>query len=148
MFPFNHLSPGLIRSPTHLVLFFQNFARVWFLVGHVNALEAVDVLGKTGLGDVGLPGLDGLHQGVVYEDVLLLSLYEAVALFPDVLEVGEDVEVSPGDDLLQHGVDDDVAASPPDPRTRDGPLVQQCRDKVDKIVFPRNKMRPKWLYQL
>ena len=64
-----------------------------------------------------LPSLDGLHQGVVYEDVLLLSLDEAVALFPDVLEVGEDVEVSPGDDLLQHGVDDDVAAGPANPGT-------------------------------
>ena len=117
MFPFNHLSPGLIRSPTHLVLFFQNFARVRFLVGHVNALEAVDVLGKTGLGDVGLPGLDGLHQGVVDEDVLLLRLDEAVPLFPDVLEVGEDVEVHPADDLLQHGVDHNVAASPSHPGT-------------------------------
>ena len=112
MFPFNHLSPGLNRSPTHLVLFFQNFARVRLLVRHVNTLEAVDVLGETGLGDVSLPGLDGLHQGVVDEDVLLLRLDEAVPLFPDVLEVGEDVEVRPGDDLLQHGVDRNVAASP------------------------------------
>ena len=106
--PFNHLS----ALPTHLVLFFQNFAGVRLLVGHVDALEAVDVLGKTGLGDVGLPGLDGLHQGVVDEDVLLLGLDEAVPLFPDMLEVGEDVQVGPGDDLLQHGVDHDVAASP------------------------------------
>ena len=81
---------------SHLVLFFKNFAGVWLLVSDVNALKAVYVLGKTGLGDVSLPGLDGLHQGVVYEDVLLLSLDEAVALFPDVLEVGEDVEVPPG----------------------------------------------------
>jgi hypothetical protein len=29
---------------------------------------------------VGLPGLYGLHQSVVDEDVLLLSLYEAVPL--------------------------------------------------------------------
>ena len=105
---------GLIRSPsnTNLVLFFQNFAGVRLLVGHINALETVDVLGKTGLGDVSLPGLDGLHQGVVDEDVLLLSLDEAVPLFPDMLEVGEDVQVGPGDDLLQHGVDHNVAASP------------------------------------
>ena len=94
-------------------MFFQNFARVRLLVRHVNTLETVDVLGKTGLGDVSLPGLDGLHQGVVDEDVLLLSLYEAVPLFPDVLEVGEDVQVGPGDDLLQHGVDHNVAACPP-----------------------------------
>ena len=33
------------------------------------------------------------------------------------LQVGEDVHVAPADDLLQHGVDDDVAAGPPDPRT-------------------------------
>ena len=98
-------------------MFFQNFARVRLLVRHVNALEAVDVLGETGLGDVSLPGLDGLHQGVVDEDVLLLRLDEAVPLFPDVLEVGEDVEVRPADDLLQHGVDHNVAASPSHPGT-------------------------------
>ena len=66
---------------THLVLFLENFARVRSIVRHVNALEAVDVLGEAGLGDVGLPGLDGLHQGVVDEAVLLLSLDEAVPLF-------------------------------------------------------------------
>ena len=99
-------------------MFFQNFARVRLLVSHVNTLETVDVLGKTGLGDVGLPGLDGLHQGVVDEDVLLLSLYETVPLFPDMLEVGEDVQVGPGDDLLQHGVDHDVAASPTNTGTK------------------------------
>ena len=116
---------GLIRSPsnTNLVLFFQNFAGVRLLVGHIDALQAVDVLGKTGLGDVGLPGLDGLHQGVVDEDVLLLSLDEAVPLFPDMLEVGEDVEVRPGDDLLQHGVDHNVAASPTHPGTEGGGLI-------------------------
>ena len=65
---------------THLVLLLEHFAGVWALVGHVDALEAVDVLGEAGLGDVGLPGLDGLHQGVVDEAVLLLSLHEAVTL--------------------------------------------------------------------
>ena len=43
----------------------------------------MDVLGKTRLGDVGLPGLDGLHQGVVDEHVLLLGLHQAVTLLPD-----------------------------------------------------------------
>ena len=62
-------------------MFLENFARVRPIVRHVNALEAVDVLGEAGLGDVGLPGLDGLHQGVVDEAVLLLSLDEAVPLF-------------------------------------------------------------------
>ena len=38
----------------------------------------------------------------------------AKVLSPDVLQVGEDVHVAPADDLLQHGVDDDVAASPDD----------------------------------
>ena len=33
------------------------------------------------------------------------------------LQVGEDVHVAPADDLLQHGVDDDVAAGPANPRT-------------------------------
>lgn len=59
-----------------------------------------------------LPGLDGLNQGVVYEAVLLLSLYQAIPLGPDVLQEGEDVEVTPGQDLLEHRVDDDVAAGP------------------------------------
>ena len=38
-------------------------------------------------------------------------------LSPDVLQVGEDVHVAPADDLLQHGVDDDVAAGPANPGT-------------------------------
>ena len=67
----------------HLVLFLQNFARVRLLIRHVNALETVDVLGKTRLGDVSLPSLDGLHQGVVDEHVLLLGLHQAVTLLPD-----------------------------------------------------------------
>ena len=62
-------------------MFLENFARIRPLVRHVNALEAVDVLGEAGLGDVRLPGLDGLHQGVVDEAVLLLCLDEAVPLF-------------------------------------------------------------------
>ena len=33
------------------------------------------------------------------------------------LQVGEDVHVAPADDLLQHGVDDDVAAGPANPGT-------------------------------
>ena len=115
-------------------MFLQNFARVRLLVRHVNTLETVDVLGKTGLGDVGLPGLDGLHQGVVDEDVLLLSLDEAVPLFPDMLEVGEDVQVGPGDDLLQHGVDHNVAASPPHSGTeKERGLVSLVGEYTDTI---------------
>ena len=40
------------------------------LVRDVDALEAVDVPWQAGLVDVSLPGLDGLHEGVVNENVL------------------------------------------------------------------------------
>ena len=61
-----------------------------------------------------LPGLYGLHQGVVDEDVLVLRLDQVVPLLPDVEEVREDVNVRPRYDLLQHRMDDNVAASPAD----------------------------------
>ena len=41
-------------------------------------------------------------------------------LSPDVLQVGEDVHVAPADDLLQHGVDHNVAACPSHPGTERG----------------------------
>ena len=77
------ISASISHLSNHLVLFLQNFARVRLLIRHVNALETVDVLGKTRLGDVSLPGLDGLHQGVVDEHVLLLGLHQAVTLLPN-----------------------------------------------------------------
>ncbi len=64
----------------YLILLLNDFVWLWLLVSDIYALEAVYVLGEAGLGDVGLPGLYGLHQSVVDEDVLLLSLYEAVPL--------------------------------------------------------------------
>ena len=36
---------------------------------------------------------------------------------PDMLQVWEDVNVPSGDDLLEHGVNDNVASSPPHPGT-------------------------------
>ena len=47
-----------------------------FLVGDVDALEAVDVPGQAGLVDVSLAGLDGLHQGVVDKDVLQVQVQQ------------------------------------------------------------------------
>ena len=64
----------------YLILLLNDFVWLWLLVSDIYALEAVYVLGEAGLGDVGLPGLYGLHQSVVDKDVLLLSLYEAVPL--------------------------------------------------------------------
>ena len=65
---------------------------------------------EASLGDVRFSALDGLGQRVVYEHVLFLRLHEVVALPPDVLEEGEDVDVAAGLDLPHHGVQDDVAA--------------------------------------
>ena len=97
---------------THLVLLLQEFVRVVLFVRDVDALEAVDVPGEAALPDVRLPALDGLEEGVVDEHVLLLGLDEVVPLPPDVLQVGEDVDVAAGRDLTHHGVEDDVAARP------------------------------------
>ena len=68
---------------TYLVLFFQNFARVGLLIRNIDTLQAVDVLGKTRLGNVSLTSLYGLDKSVVDEHVLLLSLHQAVTLLPD-----------------------------------------------------------------
>ena len=94
----------------YLVLLLQNLGRVVLLVRDVDALQAVDVPGQTALVDVSLAGVDGLVQGVVDEDVLLLGLDEVVALAADVLEKGEDVDVTAGLDLPHHRVQADVAA--------------------------------------
>ena len=63
------------------------------VVGNIDTLQSVDVLGKTGFSDMRLPGLYGLHQGVVDEDVLVLRLDQVVPLLPDVEEVREDINV-------------------------------------------------------
>ena len=73
---------GLSIAP-HLVLLLQDLVGMGLVVRDVDALQAVDVLGQAGLGDVCLAGLDGLHEGVVDEDVLLLGLNEPVALRSD-----------------------------------------------------------------
>ena len=83
--PFDFCGPcdyifTLLLLFTYLVLLLDDLVGLWLLICHIDALEAVDVLGQAGLGDVSLPGLNGLHKGVVDEDVLLLRLDEAVAL--------------------------------------------------------------------
>jgi hypothetical protein len=64
----------------YLVLFLDDLVGLRLLVGDIDTLETMDVLRQAGLGDVGLPSLHGLHQGIVDEDVLFLCLYEAVPL--------------------------------------------------------------------
>ena len=76
------------------------------------------VAGQAGLVDVRLSGLDGLDQGVVDKDVLLLRLHQMVALTPHVLQVAEDVDVTPGFHLPQDGVQHDVASGAADASTR------------------------------
>ena len=108
-------SVWLLKTIHYLVLLLQDLGRVVLLVRDVNALQAVDVPGQAALPDQRLTGLDGLGQRVVQEDVLLFGLDQVVPLVPDVLQVGEDVDVAPGLDLAHHGVQDDVAAGPADP---------------------------------
>lgn len=102
-----------------LVLFFQNFRWMVLFVRDVDALEAMDVLWQASLVNVGLAGLDGLHQGVVYEGVLFLGLHEVIPLAPYVLQEAEHVDVPSGLNLPQHGIDHHIAASPTHAGTED-----------------------------
>ena len=80
----------------YLVLFFQDFGRVVLLVRHVNTLQAVNVSGQSCFVYMRLASLNDLNQGVVNEDILLFSLHQMSSLSPDVLQVTENVDVTPG----------------------------------------------------
>ena len=51
------------------------------------------------------------------ENVLFLSLHQECSLVTDMAEVGLDVDLPLGAELLQHGVNDDVGPGPAHPRT-------------------------------
>jgi hypothetical protein len=99
-----------IQHCTHPVLLLHDLVGVVLLVSDVDALQAVNVPREASFSNVRLSALDGLHERVVYEHVLLLRLHEVVPLPADVLQVGEDVGVAARSDLAHHGVERDVAA--------------------------------------
>ena len=80
-----------------------------FIISDINALKTVDVFWKTRFSDMCFPSLNGLHQGIMNEQVLLLCLNQVIPLSPDVEQVRKDIHISAGDDLLQHGMHHNVA---------------------------------------
>ena len=85
----------------------------------------MNVLGKTRFSDMCLAGLYGFHQGIMNEHILVLSLDQVVPLFPDVKKVREDINICSGYDLLQHGMNHNVAASSPNTSTENRLILEE-----------------------
>ena len=77
-----------------------------------------------------------LRQGVVYKDVLLLRLYEVVALRADVLEKGEDVDVAARLDLAHHRVQHDVAPGATHARAGTGKITNFVLSSSSLLLYP------------
>ena len=67
--------------------------------------------------DLCVARLDGLEQGVVDEDILVLGLYHVVALGSQARHMAVDVDSSLVFDALQHRVDHDERTGPADTGT-------------------------------
>ena len=64
-----------------------------------------------------LASLYSFYQSIMYECILFLCLHQPVTLGADVLEEGEHVHIPSRDNLLQHGVNNNVAPGTPNTRT-------------------------------
>ena len=79
----------------YLVLFLQDFWRVVLLIRNVNTLQAVNVSWQSCFVYMRFTSLNDLNEGVVNEDILLFSLHQMSSLSPNVLQVTENVDVTP-----------------------------------------------------
>ena len=71
---------------TYLVLTFQHFGRVVFLISDINALQAMDVPRKATFVYVGFTAFNHFSQCVMDEDVLFFGLDQVIALTSDMFQ--------------------------------------------------------------
>ena len=92
---------------------------ILFVISHINTLQTVDVFWKTRFSDVGFSSFNCFYESVMNEGILLLCLNQSIPLCSDVLKEGKHIHIPSCDNLLQHGVNNNVTPSATNTSTKD-----------------------------